>query len=75
VFELLFTASIITALVVFAGRHFRERHDVFVLDTRGWYQAYQTATELPCPWCGAETSESDVSCPSCHQPFGAAASR
>ena len=74
-FELLVTASIITILVVFTGRHFQERDDAFVLDIRDWYQAYQPATELPCPWCGAETSETDVACPSCHRAFGVPAGR
>jgi hypothetical protein len=26
--------------------------------------------DLPCPWCLAPTEESDVSCPSCGEPFG-----
>lgn len=26
--------------------------------------------DLPCPWCKAQTSEDDVVCPGCQQPFG-----
>lgn len=26
--------------------------------------------DLPCPWCGAATSEDDAHCPSCRQRFG-----
>jgi len=26
--------------------------------------------DLPCPWCFAQTSEDDASCPSCGQRFG-----
>lgn len=26
--------------------------------------------DLPCPWCGAATRESDTRCPSCQQRFG-----
>ena len=26
--------------------------------------------DLPCPWCFAATSEGDLTCPSCHRPFG-----
>lgn len=26
--------------------------------------------DLPCPWCGAATSELDTRCPDCHQRFG-----
>ncbi len=27
-------------------------------------------TDLPCPWCRAQTNESDHHCPSCGQRFG-----
>ena len=27
-------------------------------------------TDLPCPWCRAQTSEKDDHCPSCGQRFG-----
>ncbi len=27
-------------------------------------------SDLPCPWCRAQTSESDHHCPSCGQRFG-----
>jgi hypothetical protein len=26
--------------------------------------------DLPCPWCGSQTGESDSACPSCHHRFG-----
>ncbi|GMQ85443.1 MAG: hypothetical protein BMS9Abin07_1009 [Acidimicrobiia bacterium] len=26
--------------------------------------------DLPCPWCNAQTTETDSACPSCHQVFG-----
>lgn len=29
-----------------------------------------TFVDLPCPWCNAQTSEDDVACPGCQQPFG-----
>jgi hypothetical protein len=28
------------------------------------------ADDLPCPWCQAATSENDMRCPTCYQPFG-----
>ena len=28
------------------------------------------AADLPCPWCGAATTETDATCPSCGQRFG-----
>lgn len=27
--------------------------------------------DLPCPWCHAQTSDQDTSCPSCGRSFGA----
>ena len=27
-------------------------------------------SDLPCPWCQAQTTESDAHCPSCGQRFG-----
>lgn len=30
------------------------------------------AADLPCPWCHAQTSDQDTSCPSCGRSFGAA---
>ncbi|MEN8233907.1 MAG: hypothetical protein ABFR89_03155 [Actinomycetota bacterium] len=30
----------------------------------------ETSTDLPCPWCLAQTREDDRSCPTCGQPFG-----
>lgn len=42
---------------VFAGTITEERPD-------------PDATDLPCPWCDAPTSESDSRCPSCDQRFG-----
>ncbi|MEA2022879.1 MAG: hypothetical protein U9N79_01165 [Actinomycetota bacterium] len=30
----------------------------------------ESFTDLPCPWCLAQTREDDPNCPSCGQPFG-----
>jgi len=70
--QLLLAASLITALVVLAGRRFRDVGDGFAFEAGTWEDAYRSATELPCPWCRADTEESDRACPSCHRPFGAA---
>ncbi|NIA24768.1 MAG: hypothetical protein GWP04_04295 [Gammaproteobacteria bacterium] len=72
--QLLLTASLITALVVFAGRRFQDAGDGFAFEAGTWDEAYRSATELPCPWCGADTNESDRACPSCHHQFGATVS-
>ena len=29
-----------------------------------------TSDDLPCPWCGAHTTEVDATCPSCQRSFG-----
>ena len=69
--QLLLAASLITALVALAGRQFRDNGDGFAFEAGAWGEAYRSATEIPCPWCGADTDESDTACPSCHRPFGA----
>lgn len=66
--QLLVAASIITVLVLIAGSRFRDTGEVF--ESGAWAEAYRVATELPCPWCGGETAESDQTCPSCHRTFG-----
>jgi rubrerythrin len=66
--HLLVAASIITALVVLAGSRFRHTADGF--EAGSWAETYRSATELPCPWCGADTEETDRACPNCHRPFG-----
>lgn len=66
--QLLVAASIITVLVLIAGSRFRDTGDD--LETESWAEAYRVATQLPCPWCGGETEESDRACPSCHRAFG-----
>jgi len=66
--QLLLAASIITVLVLIAGSRFRDIDQD--LERESWVEAYRPATELPCPWCGAETEESDTACPSCHRTFG-----
>ncbi len=30
----------------------------------------EVLSDLPCPWCLAQTNENDSGCPSCGQPFG-----
>jgi hypothetical protein len=30
----------------------------------------EVLSDLPCPWCLAQTDEDDSWCPSCGQPFG-----
>ncbi|NOY55719.1 MAG: hypothetical protein GXP34_06995 [Actinobacteria bacterium] len=70
--QLLLAASLITALVALAGRWFQHTGEGIAFGTGTWVEAYRSATELPCPWCGTDTDESDRACPSCHRPFGAA---
>ena len=66
--QLLVAASIITVLVLIAGSRFRDIDQGLATET--WVEVYRSATELPCPWCGAETEESDTACPNCHRTFG-----
>lgn len=69
--ELFGASVIITGLLIVAGLRFRDTGEVSV-HSRRWYDTYRGPTELPCPWCGAETQEQDTACPSCHHPFGPA---
>lgn len=66
--QLLVAASIITVLVLIAGSRFRDPSEDF--EVHSWANVYRVATELPCPWCGAETDESDSACPNCRRAFG-----
>jgi len=34
------------------------------------YAASDESSDLPCPWCGAQTREVDHHCPTCGQRFG-----
>jgi rubrerythrin len=66
--QLLVAASIITVLILVAGSRFRDTNEG--LEVHAWAEVYRVATELPCPWCGAETEESDSACPNCRRAFG-----
>ena len=52
------------ALGLFGGRTIDLSHVEFVDDLDG------TASDLPCPWCGAATTEDDTRCPTCQRNFG-----
>jgi rubrerythrin len=34
------------------------------------FTADLSETDLPCPWCGAATTEADDHCPTCRRRFG-----
>ena len=34
------------------------------------YVLLEESSDLPCPWCRAQTSEGDLSCTACGQKFG-----
>lgn len=68
--ELVATASIIGALLLFSSRRFRSRNHAFSFDISGRYNEYLEAGDLPCPWCQSPTRETDQECPSCARRFG-----
>jgi len=70
VLELVATATIICALVVYAARHFRSRSGAFAFDSSARHEDYLEPGDLPCPWCRAPTREADRACPSCARVFG-----
>jgi hypothetical protein len=61
-------AALLVAVALFAvgGRAAAssESPERIAFGTRG------DGADLPCPWCRAQTSESDHHCPSCGQRFG-----
>lgn len=56
-----------TGLLALA-RHSREQP--FVIDPRLVVDLSAEDRDLPCPWCGSSTLESDERCPSCTRRFG-----
>lgn len=60
-FELMITGGIIAGAALLVSR--RSTNTTGVL--AGAY-----ASDLPCPWCAADTAESDRRCPGCGQTFG-----
>jgi hypothetical protein len=65
--EMAFATFLVTiALVAIGGRPRAARgtQSAFGFGTTG------DGSDLPCPWCRAQTSESDDHCPNCGQRFG-----
>lgn len=65
--EALVAATATTGLFVLARG---SRDTIRVIDPRLIVDLSEGERELPCPWCGAETQETDPSCPSCERAFG-----
>ena len=64
--EMAFAAVFVTvALVAIGGRSLVTDEAVPFA-----YTPSEESTDLPCPWCSAQTRENDVHCPTCGQPFG-----
>ncbi len=53
-------------LVVLSYRRSESRQNPVVDEA-----ARREEADLPCPWCGAATTEDDPACPSCGRRFGA----
>lgn len=64
--EALVAATATTGLLALA-RHSREQP--YVIDPR-LIVDLSADRDLPCPWCGASTQESDPRCPNCDRRFG-----
>lgn len=65
--EALVAATATTGLLALA-RHSRE--EPYVIDPRLVVDLSWDDRDLPCPWCGASTRESDERCPRCDRRFG-----
>lgn len=67
VLEALVAVTATTGLFALA-RHSREV--THVIDPRLVVDLAAEDRELPCPWCHADTTETDERCPSCGHRFG-----
>lgn len=65
--EALVAATATTGLLALA-RHSREQP--YAIDPRLVVELASDDRDLPCPWCGASTRESDERCPRCDRRFG-----
>lgn len=66
-FEALVAATATTGLLALA-RHGRE--SPYVVDPRLVVDLSTDERDLPCPWCGHATTETDDRCPTCDRKFG-----
>lgn len=66
--EVLVASAFVAGGVIAASRlgHSVETHQINGTHANGVW----LGDDLPCPWCGAATTESDARCPNCHQRFG-----
>lgn len=65
--EALVAATATTGLLALA-RHNREQP--FAIDPRMIVEVAPDDRDLPCPWCGKATAETDDRCPGCGRKFG-----
>jgi hypothetical protein len=65
--EMALATFLVTIAIVAIGGRQRTAGDT--TSTLG-FGATGDGSDLPCPWCRAQTSESDDHCPSCGQKFG-----
>jgi uncharacterized Zn-finger protein len=66
-FEVLVAATATTGLLALA---FHNREQPFVVDPRLIVDLSADDRDLPCPWCGKSTRETDERCPGCGRKFG-----
>lgn len=66
-FEVLVAATATTGLLALA---LHNREQTFVVDPRLVVDLSTDDRDLPCPWCGKSTRETDERCPGCGRKFG-----
>ena len=65
--EMALAAVLVTVALVAMGGRSNAVTDAPIANLAG---LIDDATDLPCPWCRAQTSEADDHCGSCGQKFG-----
>jgi len=68
--EMALAAVFVTVALVAIGRRDVATDEAIPLAYTPIAESTDQSLDLPCPWCSAPTSESDIHCPSCGQPFG-----
>lgn len=69
-FEFAIASMFIAVAFVAVGTASRPATSGIVTEVLLLNEMEEALIDLPCPWCLAQTHESDKNCPTCGQPFG-----
>lgn len=69
-FEIAIASVFIAVAFVAVGTSSRASTATPVMEVQPVFSREEAVTDLPCPWCLAQTREDDAGCTACGQPFG-----